>query len=55
MDKPSIETIREHLIVALDLDTRQQALRLVDELGDRVDRYKVGPRMFMRYGPGLLD
>jgi orotidine-5'-phosphate decarboxylase len=47
--------VRDHLIVALDLETRREALDLVERLGDRVDRYKVGPTMFTRYGPPLLD
>ena len=38
---------KERLIVALDLDAADQALAIVDKLGDRVDFYKVGWQLFM--------
>ena len=40
------------LIVALDVDTPEQALALVDRLGPAVTWYKVGKQLFTRYGPG---
>ncbi|MBN9315926.1 MAG: orotidine-5'-phosphate decarboxylase [Devosia sp.] len=40
------------LIVALDLDTRDEAERLVAELGDTVDFYKIGYQLFYG-GDGL--
>ena len=40
------------LIVALDLDTRAEAERLVERLGDRVDFYKIGYQLFYG-GDGL--
>ena len=40
------------LIVALDLDTRDEAERLVGELGDTVDFYKIGYQLFYG-GDGL--
>jgi orotidine-5'-phosphate decarboxylase len=40
------------LIVALDLDTRGEAERLVSELGDAVDFYKIGYQLFYG-GDGL--
>ena len=42
---------RAQLIVALDVDTLEEAGKLVQTLGDQVDIYKVGSRLFTRYGP----
>lgn len=42
------------LIVALDLPTRQDALSLVDRLGDAVTFYKVGSPLFTRCGPDIV-
>ncbi len=38
---------RDHLIVALDLPDLDQARALVDQLGDAVFHYKVGPHLFV--------
>lgn len=43
------------LIVALDLPTSEDALGLVDRLGDTVGWYKVGSPLFTRTGPALLE
>jgi orotidine-5'-phosphate decarboxylase len=43
------------LIVALDLPTADEALALVEELGDAADWYKVGSQLFTRAGPALVD
>ena len=43
------------IIVALDLPTADQALRLVDRLGERVDFYKVAAPLFTRAGPNLVE
>ena len=40
------------LIVALDLDTRDEAERLIAQLGDSVDFYKIGYQQFYG-GDGL--
>ena len=39
------------LIAALDVDTIEEARKLVDDLGDAVEIYKVGSQMFTAYGP----
>ena len=39
------------LIVALDVDALEQALRLADAIGPAVEWYKVGKQLFTRYGP----
>ena len=46
---------RERLIVALDLPTPQQALKLVDTLGDAACFYKAGMQLLSAgglYAPG---
>ena len=40
----------ERLIIALDFDSREEALALVELLGERVGIYKVGYQLFMREG-----
>ncbi|NIP79944.1 MAG: orotidine-5'-phosphate decarboxylase, partial [Gemmatimonadetes bacterium] len=42
------------LIVALDLPTPEEALDLVDALGDPADYFKVGVQLFTRGGPSLI-
>lgn len=44
----------ERLIIALDFDDRESALRLVDELGDLATRYKVGYRLLTASGFKIL-
>jgi orotidine-5'-phosphate decarboxylase len=43
------------IIVALDLPSGEQALDLVDRLGDSVVFYKVGSPLFTRTGPRLIE
>ena len=43
------------LIVALDLPTAEDALDLVDRLGEAADYYKVGAQLFTRAGPPLIQ
>lgn len=40
----------ERLIIALDFDSREEALALVELLGERVGIYKVGYQLFMHEG-----
>ncbi|HBY58859.1 MAG TPA: orotidine-5'-phosphate decarboxylase [Solibacterales bacterium] len=44
---------RNPIIVALDMPTSDDALRLVDTLGDAVEFYKVGLELFTAAGPAL--
>jgi orotidine-5'-phosphate decarboxylase len=46
------DAARERLIVALDLPELAAARALVDELGDEISFYKIGPHLF---APGLFD
>jgi orotidine-5'-phosphate decarboxylase len=43
------------LIIALDLPTAEEALALVDRLGEPADYYKVGAQLFTRAGPPLIQ
>ncbi|MBZ0167466.1 MAG: orotidine-5'-phosphate decarboxylase [Candidatus Omnitrophica bacterium] len=42
------------LIVALDVETFEEALGLMDELGDAVEIYKVGSQLFTACGPVVI-
>ena len=39
------------LILALDLETFEEARQLIDELDDSVEIFKIGSQMFTMYGP----
>ena len=43
------------LIVALDVEDRNRAVELVDELGDAVSFFKVGSRLFTAFGPSIVE
>ena len=45
----------ERLIVALDLHTADDTKKLVDELGDSVNFYKVGMELFYSVGPSIVE
>ncbi len=42
------------IIVALDNHDADEALRVVERLGDSIGRYKVGSELFLRCGPGII-
>lgn len=42
--------MKNPIILALDVDTRDQALRIADELSEIVGGFKLGPRLCLRYG-----
>jgi orotidine-5'-phosphate decarboxylase len=46
---------RERLIVALDHPSAKAALAQVDDLGDAVERYKVGLELYVAEGRALID
>ncbi len=39
------------LMVALDVDTFEKAQKLIDELSDHIDIFKIGSQLFTAYGP----
>ena len=46
---------RDRLILALDVDTPKEAEALVEKLSQFVGVFKVGPRLFTRCGPKIID
>lgn len=46
---------KERLIVALDCPTADESLELVENLGDHVDFYKVGWRLFLQRGFSFIE
>ncbi len=49
-----MSSMKDKLIAALDVRTRDEALRLVETLSGTVGMFKVGSRLFMACGPGLV-
>lgn len=47
--------IKNPLIIALDVDSRDRALALVDELAEIAGAFKIGPRLNLRYGNSLVE
>lgn len=45
----------QRILVALDVDEREQALALARELRDEVGGFKVGVRLFYRHGPRIVE
>ena len=45
---------REKLILALDVDTEKEVEGLVEKLANFVGIFKVGHRLFTKYGPGII-
>jgi orotidine-5'-phosphate decarboxylase len=48
-------SLRDRLILALDVDTQKEAEALVEKLSEFVGVFKVGPRLFTRCGPKIID
>ncbi len=47
-------TARDRLIFALDVETAEEALRLVDRLREEIGLFKVGKQLFLRTGPQIV-
>jgi orotidine-5'-phosphate decarboxylase len=45
---------KDRIILALDVDTLDEALALIDKLGDSVGLYKVGLQMLTKTGPSIF-
>src|SRR5438552_3038638 len=54
MDKLTEAAIRDSIVVALDVSTRSEALRIVDQLRNRVGMFKIGSQLFSSEGPQLV-
>lgn len=46
--------MRNPIILALDVDSRDKALQIADEVGDIVGGIKLGPRLCLRYGADFV-
>lgn len=49
------ELVRQKVILALDVSTLEEALQLVESLQGRLRYFKIGHRLFTRYGTSILD
>ena len=47
--------MKNPLILSLDVDTRDEALRIADDLQGLVGGYKLGPRLCLRYGMNFVQ
>jgi orotidine-5'-phosphate decarboxylase len=54
MVEAKFSPFRNPLCLALDVDTREQALKLASELKDVVGGIKLGPRLINRFGSDLV-
>jgi orotidine-5'-phosphate decarboxylase len=46
--------VKDKILVALDVDTREEALRLADTLRGSVGGFKIGSRLFTAEGPSMV-
>lgn len=46
--------MKDKIIVALDVPTKDAALGIIDELGDKVGAYKVGMQLYNAIGPEII-
>src|SRR3954465_10512438 len=53
MNSP-IEAVRDKIIIALDVPTRGDALRLVQQLSPQISVFKIGLQLFTAEGPDLV-
>ena len=51
---PTFSTVKDRLIVALDVPDRDSALRLVERLSGTVGMFKIGSQLFTAEGPQLV-
>ena len=45
---------RKKVVLALDVDTESEALKLVEKLKDHVGMFKIGSQLFTHYGPSIV-
>ena len=49
-----MKLLKNPVILALDVDSKDQAFKILDHVGDLVGGIKLGPRMVYRYGGDLV-
>ena len=47
--------VKDKIIVAQDVPTKEEALAIVDELGDKVGAYKIGMQLYNACGPEIIE
>ncbi len=47
--------LKNPIILALDVDTKEDALKILDHVGDMIGGIKVGPRLTYSYGASLVS
>ena len=47
--------MNEKVIVALDVASRETALRLVESLAGLAGMFKIGSQLYMAVGPSIID
>jgi len=50
----NIANAKERLVLALDIDSDREALKIVAELRDDIGMFKVGHQLFTAYGPDIV-
>lgn len=48
-------SMKNPIMLALDVDSDQVAFDLLDQIGDQVGAIKIGPRLNLKYGSGLIE
>ena len=48
-------SMKNPIMLALDVDADQVAFDLLDQIGDQVGAIKIGPRLNLKYGSGLVE
>jgi len=55
MESFNVKDVKDRLIVALDVNSEDKALELVNQLKGRVGLFKVGSQLFTAFGPPLVN
>lgn len=55
LNNPSSSPFLNPLVVALDVDTREEALSFAKSLSGQVGGFKLGPRLCLRYGQSFVE
>lgn len=53
-NKSAVSTALDKIVVALDYEDSRAARHLVEQLGEKISRYKIGPQLFTQAGPEMV-